>query len=134
MPRFSRTPGERGRDGGEPDATAEVLAQAGLTEDELRAVAADAQRDGEFGFKWPPDACGRYLFGFPPGNGRKSEQVTDQARVTIRQASCPPKPNPFTCSTPMPALAGAWVITRNRASGSTSVVPATCTSVPACIP
>lgn len=55
VPRFSRTPGERGRDGGQPDATAEVLAQAGLTQEELQAVAADAQRDGAFGFKWPPD-------------------------------------------------------------------------------
>jgi hypothetical protein len=50
----SRT-GERGRDGGAPDATAEVLAQAGLSDEELRAVAEDARRDGAFGFKWPPD-------------------------------------------------------------------------------
>ena len=55
VPRFSRTPGGRGPDAGEPDATAEVLAEAGLTGEELRAVAADAQRDGAFGFKWPPD-------------------------------------------------------------------------------
>jgi hypothetical protein len=34
----------------------------------------------------------------------------------------------------MCAFAGAWVITRKRASGSTSVVPATCTSVPARMP
>lgn len=54
VPRFSRTPGERGRDGGEPDATAEVLVQAGLSDEELRAVAEDARRDGAFGFKWPP--------------------------------------------------------------------------------
>ena len=39
VPRFCRTPGERGRDGGVPDATAEVLAQAGLSDQELRAVA-----------------------------------------------------------------------------------------------
>jgi len=32
-----------------------VLTQAGLTGEELQAVAADAQRDGAFGFKWPPD-------------------------------------------------------------------------------
>ena len=38
-----------------PDATAEVLAQAGLGDEELRAVAEDARRDGAFGFKWPPD-------------------------------------------------------------------------------
>jgi hypothetical protein len=55
VPRFSRTPGGRGRDGGDPDATAEVLAQAGLTGEELRAVADEAERDGAFGFKWPPD-------------------------------------------------------------------------------
>lgn len=55
VPRFFRTPGERGRDGGVPDATAEVLAQAGLSDQELRAVAEDARRDGAFGFKWPPD-------------------------------------------------------------------------------
>jgi hypothetical protein len=47
--------GERGRDGGAADATAEVLAQAGLSDEELRAVAEDARRDGVFGFKWPPD-------------------------------------------------------------------------------
>ena len=46
---------ERGRDGGVPDATAEVLAQAGLSDEELRAVAEDARRDGPFGLKWPPD-------------------------------------------------------------------------------
>ena len=55
VPRFSRTPGERGRDGGEPDATAEVLIQAGLTGEELAAVAGEGQQDGAFGFKWPPD-------------------------------------------------------------------------------
>jgi alpha-methylacyl-CoA racemase len=55
VPRFFRTPGERGRDGGVPDATAEVLAQAGLSDQELAAVAEDARRDGAFGFKWPPD-------------------------------------------------------------------------------
>jgi alpha-methylacyl-CoA racemase len=55
VPRFSRTPGGRGRDGGDPDATAEVLAQAGLTGEELRAVAEEAERDGAFGLKWPPD-------------------------------------------------------------------------------
>jgi alpha-methylacyl-CoA racemase len=55
VPRFSRTPGERGRDGAAPDATAEVLAQAGLSDEELQAVAEDARRDGAFGFKWPPD-------------------------------------------------------------------------------
>ncbi len=55
VPRFSRTPGERGRDGAAPDATAEVLAEAGLSDEELQAVAEDARRDGAFGFKWPPD-------------------------------------------------------------------------------
>jgi acyl-CoA synthetase (AMP-forming)/AMP-acid ligase II len=34
----------------------------------------------------------------------------------------------------MSAWAGAWVMTRKRASGSTSAVPATSTSAPACIP
>jgi alpha-methylacyl-CoA racemase len=55
VPRFSRTPGERGRDGAAPDATAEVLARAGLSDGELQAVAEDARRDGAFGLKWPPD-------------------------------------------------------------------------------
>jgi hypothetical protein len=50
----SRT-GGAGRDGGAPDATAEVLAQAGLSDEELRAVAEDARRDGAFGFKRSPD-------------------------------------------------------------------------------
>ncbi|MGO9217090.1 MAG: hypothetical protein ACLP5E_04860 [Streptosporangiaceae bacterium] len=50
--------------------SAEGLTQAGLTDEERRAVADDARRDGEFGLKWPPDwRRGRYLFGFPPGNG-----------------------------------------------------------------
>lgn len=47
--------GGRGRDGGAPDGPAEVLAQAGLSDEELRAVAEDARRDGAFGFKRPPD-------------------------------------------------------------------------------
>jgi alpha-methylacyl-CoA racemase len=55
VPRFSRTPGARGSDEGQPDATAVLLAEAGLSDEELRAVAQDAQRDGAFGFKWPPD-------------------------------------------------------------------------------
>jgi alpha-methylacyl-CoA racemase len=55
VPRFSRTPGARGRDEGQPDATADLLAAAGLSDEELRAVAEDAQQDGTFGFKWPPD-------------------------------------------------------------------------------
>ncbi len=38
-----------------PDATADVLAQAGLSDEELRAAAGDARRHGVFGFKWPPD-------------------------------------------------------------------------------
>jgi hypothetical protein len=33
----------------------ELRAQAGLTDEELRAVAEDARRDGAFGFKWLPD-------------------------------------------------------------------------------
>jgi alpha-methylacyl-CoA racemase len=59
VPRFSRTPGVRGQDEGpadaDADATAELLAEAGLSEQELLAVAEDARRDGAFGFKWPPD-------------------------------------------------------------------------------
>ena len=44
----------------------------------------------------------------PAGAGASvAARCPDQARVTIRQASCPPKPNPLTCSTSMSALAGA---------------------------
>jgi hypothetical protein len=32
-----------------------VLTQAGLSAEEVQAVAEDARRDGAFGFKWPPD-------------------------------------------------------------------------------
>jgi len=55
VPRFSRTPGERAPDVGPPDATAEVLAAAGLTEDEVKAIAAEAGVDSPFGIKWPPE-------------------------------------------------------------------------------
>jgi len=59
VPRFSRTPGVRSPDEcpaeGPADATAELLAEAGLSEQELLAVAEDARRDGAFGLKWPPD-------------------------------------------------------------------------------
>jgi alpha-methylacyl-CoA racemase len=54
VPRFSRTPGGRGPDEGQPDATAELLTAAGLTEDELKAVEAEAGQDSPFGITWPP--------------------------------------------------------------------------------
>lgn len=44
-----------GRHRAAPDATAGVLAQAGLSDEEPRAVAEDARRDGASGFKGPPD-------------------------------------------------------------------------------
>jgi alpha-methylacyl-CoA racemase len=55
VPRFSRTPGVRGPADATADATAELLAEAGLSEQELLAVAEDGRRDGAFGLKWPPE-------------------------------------------------------------------------------
>ena len=55
VPRFSRTPGERGPGEGLPDATAEILTAAGLTGDEVRAIEAEAGVDSPFGIKWPPE-------------------------------------------------------------------------------
>ena len=54
VPRFSRTPGARSPEAGQPDATAQLLAEAGLSEEDRRAVAEEGRQDGAFGLKWPP--------------------------------------------------------------------------------